>query len=73
MVRYRLWSRILQEKYHPSNTMAIVDEYIALNNIKMKANKDPVKLFERIKTVEMRYKIKTRKVSEVEKITIVIS
>ena len=53
--------------------MAIVDEWIVLNNIKMKKDKDLTKLFERIKAIEIRYNTKTRKILEANKIAIVIS
>ena len=63
----------LQKKYRPCDTMAMVDERIALNEIKMKKNEDPSKLFERIKAVETKYNTKTRKISEADKIAVVIS
>ena len=63
----------LQEKHLPSDTMAMVDERIALNSIKMKKGEDPSKLFERIKAVETKYNAKARKISETDKIAVVIS
>ena len=63
----------LQEKYRPSDTMSMVDEIIALNNIKMKKDDDPSKLLERIMVVETKHNTKARKISETDKIAIVIS
>ena len=63
----------LQETYRPCDAMSMVDERIALNNVKMKKKEDPAKLFERIKAVETKYNTKIRKISETDKIVIVIS
>ena len=52
----------LQEKCCPSDTMSMVDERIALNNVKIEKNEDPSKLFERIKAVETKCNTKTRKI-----------
>jgi len=63
----------LEYRYRPSDTMALVDERIALNKISMKKKEDPKKLFERIKEVETRYNTKTRKIKEEDKMAVVLS
>ena len=63
----------LEERYKPEDIMSLVDEKIALNKIRMGQNEDPKKLFEKIKAVETRFNTKTKKISEAEKIAVVLS
>ena len=51
----------------------MVDERIALNNIKIKKKEDLAKLFKKIKAIEIKYNKKIRKISQTDKIIIVIS
>ena len=44
--------------------MSLVDEKIVLNKIRMGQNEDPVKLFNRIVAVEIRFNTKTKKIKE---------
>ena len=57
----------LQEKFQPCDTMELVDEKIAMNNVKMKRNEDPKRAFERVKSVETMCDAKTKKTQEDEK------
>ena len=41
----------LQKKVRPYDTMELVEEKTCMNNVKMKRNEDPKRLFERIKSV----------------------
>ena len=53
--------------------MSVVDENIALNQIRMGQNEDPVKLFDRIRAVETRFNAKSKKIKEAELIAVVLS
>ena len=63
----------LQEKYHLSDTMSLVDKRIELNKIKIGKNEHPKKLFNCIKAVETRFNTKTKKIKEKYKMVVVIS
>jgi len=63
----------LIKKYKPDDIMSLVDEKVALNKIRMSSNEEPKQLFERIKAVEVQYNTKTKKISEPDKIAVVLS
>ena len=61
------------KKHKPDDIMSLVDEKVALNKIRMSSNEEPKQLFKRIKAVEVRYNAKTKKLSEANKIAVVLS
>jgi len=63
----------LNDKFRLRDMMSLVNEKMALNDISMKKNQDSKSLFEQIKAVETRFNTKTRKISEADKIAIVLS
>jgi len=63
----------LIKKYKPDDVMSLVDEKVALNKIRMSSSDEPSVLFDQITAVEVRYNTKTKKISEAEKIAVVLS
>ena len=49
------------QKYKPDGIMSLVDEKIALNQIRMDSNEDTIKIFDRIKEVEHKFNTKIKK------------
>ena len=63
----------LQDQFHPCDSTSLAHERMALNYANMKNHEESKRLFERIKAVETRFNTKTNKMTEADKIAVVLS
>ena len=63
----------LMRKCKPDDLVSLFYKKLDLTKIRMTSNDEPKELFDQIMTVEVRHNAKTKKITEADKITVVLS